>query len=408
VTVAAKAILTGIQIVEVSAFVAGPLAGTTLAELGADVIRVDPPGGGVDVNRWPIYHRRSLYWAGLNRGKRSITVDTTTRVGQSLVTGLAVRSGTVLTNLTVHKWMSYGLLKKRREDLIMGVIKGNPDGTSAVDYTVNAALGYPWVTGPDEGRAPVNHVLPAWDAMAGYLLTAGIVAAHLHRLLTGEGQYVDLSLSDVGLSLSSHLGFLAEAQLKSEPRERHGNFIFGSFGRDFRTIDGRHIMLVALTARQWESLIETTGLRLEMRSIEKQSGLDLSLEGDRFQLRNEIVSLLEPWIAARSYAEISALFNRNNVLWGPYQSFKELMADDDRASARNAMFGVLDQPGIGPHLAAASPLAFSGFRRAAPKPAPRMGEHTSEVLESVLGLSSSEIRGLEREGVIGPSTSSAP
>src|SRR2546427_6640659 len=103
-------ILSGLRIVEISAFIAAPLGGATLAEWGADVIRVDPPGGGVDIARWPLHKGRSLYWAGLNQGKRSVTIDMRTEVGQRQVSKLIAAPGAgggiVLTNLPVKGWNS--------------------------------------------------------------------------------------------------------------------------------------------------------------------------------------------------------------------------------------------------------------------------------------------------------------
>ncbi|MGH7765221.1 MAG: CoA transferase, partial [Candidatus Dormibacteraceae bacterium] len=196
--------MSGLRIVEVSAFVAAPLAGVTLASLGADVIRVDPHGGGIDINRWPMHRGKSLYWAGLNQGKRSVTFDTRTDEGRArvarLMTAPGEGGGIVLTNLPVAGWNSYEELAKLRPDLIMLVITGDRDGRPAVDYTVNAALGFPWVTGPQGLSGPVNHVLPACDAMTGYLAALAIVAADRHRRATGEGQLIELSLADVGLS----------------------------------------------------------------------------------------------------------------------------------------------------------------------------------------------------------------
>src|SRR2546428_5217028 len=112
----------------------------------------------------------------------------------------------------------------------MFVITGNRDGTAAVDYTVNAALGFPLITGPEGHDGPVNHVLPAWDAMTGYLAAAGILAAERHRRMTGHGQLVELSLADVGTAVAGHLGYLAEAELEPEPRSRYGNYVYGTFG----------------------------------------------------------------------------------------------------------------------------------------------------------------------------------
>jgi 2-methylfumaryl-CoA isomerase len=215
-------ILEGLRIVELSAFVAAPLGGATLAALGADVIRVDPPGGGVDMFRWPIHRGTSLYWAGLNQGKRSVTIDTRSEVGQRQVARLIAApgggGGIVLTNLPVKGWNSYESLAVLRPDLIMVVITGDHNGNTAVDYTVNAAVGFPWLTGPENHDGPVNHVLPAWDGMTGFLAGLAILAAERHRRLHGKGQLVELSLSDVALAMAGHLGLIGEATLEPEPR----------------------------------------------------------------------------------------------------------------------------------------------------------------------------------------------
>src|SRR2546427_7596855 len=278
-------ILSGLRIVEISAFIAAPLGGATLAGMGADVIRVDPPGGGVDIGRWPLRRGRSLYWAGLNQGKRSVTIDIRHEPGQEKVAKLIAApgdgGGIFLTNLPVAGWNSYDELKKLRGDLIMVVITGNRDGSAAVDYTVNAALGFPFITGPEGIEGPVNHVLPAWDAMTGFLASTAILAAERHRRLTGEGQLVELSLSDVGLAVAGHLGFVGEAVLEAEPRGRFGNHVFGTFGRDFVTRDGWRGMILALPPRQWRSLVEATGLSGEFRQPEARPGVYFNHQGDR-------------------------------------------------------------------------------------------------------------------------------
>src|SRR5207302_7743089 len=272
--------------------VAAPLAGATLASLGAEVVRIDPPGGGIDANRWPLHAGRSLYWAGLNQGKRSVNLDTRTEKGQQLATRLIVEAGMVLTNLPTAPWSAYERLRTLRPDLIMAALTGNPDGSTAVDYTVNAAVGFPFVTGPEGWEGPVNHVLPAWDALAGHHLATGLIAAELHRSRTGEGQLLRLSLADVALSTASRLGLVAEAQLTAEPRGRYGNDLYGSYSHDFKTADGRHLILVALTPRQWKSVVDATGMAEEMDRLTAELGVDLRLEGDRFTARAEISALL--------------------------------------------------------------------------------------------------------------------
>jgi 2-methylfumaryl-CoA isomerase len=377
-------ILSGLRIVEMSAFVAAPLGGATLAAMGADVIRVDPPGGGIDIGRWPLHRGRSLYWAGLNQGKRSVTIDTRHEAGQEkvakLITAPGEGGGIFLTNLPVSGWNSYAELRKLRGDLIMVVITGNRDGSGAVDYTVNAALGFPFITGPEGTDGPVNHVLPAWDAMTGFLAATAILAAERHRRLTGEGQLVELSLSDVGLAVAGHLGLIGEAVLETEPRGRFGNHVYGTLGRDFVTRDGRRVVVLALTPRQWRSLVEATGLSGEFRNLEARLGLYFNNEGDRWRGRQEICELLQAWIAVRNLSSVASAFDAQNVMWGPYQTFKELVAGDPRASAANALFADIDHPEFGTYPTPGSPLRFGAADAVRPKPAPKLGEHTEEVL----------------------------
>jgi 2-methylfumaryl-CoA isomerase len=380
----AAPILDGLRIVELSAFVAAPLGGATLAALGADVIRVDPPGGGIDIHRWPLHRGHSLYWAGLNQGKRSVTIDTRNEVGRRQVAGLIAApgegGGIVLTNLPVREWNSYEELSKLRRDLIMVAITGDRDGGTAVDYTVNAALGFPWLTGPEGIDGPVNHVLPAWDGMTGFLAAVAILAAERHRRLHGEGQLVELSLSDVGLALAGHLGLIGEAILESEPRGRFGNDVYGTFGRDFGTRDGRRVMVLALTPRQWTSLGEATGLTGEFAALESRAVADFRREADRWIHRKPLFALLEPWFAHHDLAEVRENFDRHGVLWSPYQTVKQLLADDPRASTANPMFSEVTHPWLGRFLTAGSPLRFGAAAPASARRAPDLGEHTEEVL----------------------------
>jgi len=261
------------------------------------------------------------------------------------------------------------------------LISGRRDDGIAVDYTVNASLGFPYVTGPEGYQEPINHVLPAWDAMTGFLAATAILAAERHRRLTGEGQLVELSLEDVGLAVTGHLGLIGEAILEEEPRERHGNHVYGTFGRDFATRDGRRVMVLALTAGHWRSIVEATGLSGEFSQLEARLDLYFNNEGDRWRGRREICERLDEWIAARNLNNVANIFDRNHVLWGPYQTFKELVAEDPRASAANPLFAEVDQPSLGRYIVPGSPLRFGAAKAVPPRPAPELGEHTKEVLE---------------------------
>jgi len=371
-----------------------------LVELGADVVRVDPPGGGVDSRRWPVHNGRSLYWTGLNQGKRSVNIDMRTSRGQQLVADLIVSAGTCITNLPPADWMNYRTLRTRRPDLVMATISGNGDGTVAVDYTINAALGFPWVTGPRTVEGPVNHVLPAWDLLTAQTTVTAVITAELHRARTGEGSNLKIALADVALSAVAHLGLIAEAQLDQNPRGRFGNDVFGTYGRDFATADGRHVVVIALTRRQWRSLVDATETRAEMAEVEKQHAADLGDEARRWELREAISAILAPWFKARTFKQIRSALDAHAVLWGPYQTFKQMLAEDPRASPRNPLFAQVVQPGLGEVLTAASPIFVESAERVPPGVAPAMGEHTRDVLQDWLGLTHSDLDDLATNGVI--------
>src|SRR5947199_1491678 len=195
--------LQDLRIVEISAFVAAPLGGMTMAQMGADVIRIDPIGGGIDHGRWPVTRDGlSLYWAGLNKAKRSLALALDQPEGRDIaravITAPGAGGGILLTNLAPWRGLDFTSLKAARNDLIMLRLTGNRDGSAAVDYTVNAASGFPLVTG--EGCMPVNHVLPAWDIAAGLYLATALLAAERHRSRTGAGQGGVAALSDVMLA----------------------------------------------------------------------------------------------------------------------------------------------------------------------------------------------------------------
>ena len=398
-------ILNGMRVVEGSAFVAAPLGGMTLAQLGADVIRFDPIGGGLDRNRWPVTEDgKSLFWAGMNKGKRSIQVDLGSPAGKELATALITapgdEAGLFLTNFPARGWLDYEALRKGREDLIMVSINGNYDGTSAVDYTINPATGFPWATGPRHLSIPFNHLLPAWDAITGTLAAGGMLAAERHRTRTGAGQLVRVALSDVAFAMVGNLGKIAEAQVCRRERPKDGNYLYGAFGRDFLTKEGRRIMIVALTLRQWHSLVEATGLGEAFETLERMLEVDLDKEGDRFKAREVIGATLKPWTTARTLDQIREVFDSHGVCWGPYQTFIELVDHDPRCSTENPMFDEVEQPGIGTHLMAGSPLEFGQVERVPVRRAPQLGEHTEEVLADVLGLSGAEIGRLHDDGVV--------
>ena len=398
-------VLAGMRVVEGSAFVAVPLAGMTLAQMGADVIRFDRPQGGLDAHRWPVTKDgTSLFWAGLNKGKRSLAVDMSRPEGQEIVTDLICApgpdAGLFLTNLRVRGWMDYPALKARREDLIMVSLTGTRRGEPAVDYTVNPSLGFPMATGPEGSTDPVAHMLPAWDCIAGGMVVNALLAAERHRLRTGRGQLAELSLKDVAAAMLANLGIVGEVVANGVDRSKSGNSLYGAYGQDFLLACGRRVMVIGLTDRQWRGLVKVLGLAQEVANLGQRMALDLSREGDRWLARKEITALFAPWFAARRLEEVAPLFDGAGLTWSIFRSFAQAVAEDPDLSEDNPMIRMLHQPGVGTLPVPGSPVTFSELARLSPAPAPVLGEHTEEILGDVLGLGSGQIGKLMDQGVV--------
>ena len=398
-------ILKGMRIVEGSAFVAVPLAGMTLAQMGADVIRFDRIGGGLDHGRWPVAPSgQSLFWAGMNKGKRSVAVDMKSPEGRELITRIITApgedAGMFLTNLRVRGWMDHETLSQHRRDLIMVTLMGDRHGRPQVDYTVNPALGIPDITGPEGYDEPVANALPAWDLVAGNMVVSALLAAERQRLRTGEGKDVELSLKDVAAATLGHLGMIGDAVLNETPRQKAGNALYGAYGQDFVCADGKRLMVIGLTERQWRGLLKVTGTQDAMAELSARSGKDLSDEGVRWQLRDEITQILKPWFARHPSTRIARLFDDAGVTWSQFRTVKEAVAKDPDLGADNPMFQTLHQPGLGTFPVPGSPMTFSGHARQAPVKAPELGAHTEEVLGDVVGMTDTEIAQLFDQGIV--------
>lgn len=396
-------ILSGMRVVEAAAFVAAPLGGMTLAQMGADVIRIDALGGGLDYRRWPVTQdNTSLFWCGLNKSKRSVALDLSSPEGREIAMAIACApgedAGLFLTNFPPRGWLDHDKLKVHRPDLVQLTLMGDRHGGSAVDYTVNARLGLPYMTGPLDAQGAVNHVLPAWDLITGQMVAVGLLAAERHRRRIGTGQHVKLALEDVALAVMQHLGFIAEAQ-HGQPRERHGNELFGAFGQDFLSADKERVMVVGLTLKQWSSLVEATQTGNAVAALAERLGLDLNQEGNRFRAREAIADLISPWFASRSFSEIAEVFDRQGVCWSRYQGIDEL-AKDPSCSPDNPLFTRADQPGVGEMLLAGIPLQFGAVPRTPARPAPRLGQHTEEVLSELLGMGGAQYGRLHDKGIV--------
>ena len=390
--------LAGVRIVEISSFVAVPLAGMTLCQLGAEVIRVDPIDGAADYRRWPLTgDGESIYWAGLNKGKQSVAVDMRSPDGQDLVQRLIAHSGVLITNVVGREWHSYDSLTRLRPDLIQVEVSGRADGGTGVDYTVNAGIGFPMVTGPAELATPVNHVLPAWDVTCGIYTALAVVSALRHRDATGQGDQIRIPLENVALATAGNLGFLTEVMVNGTARERIGNSVYGQYGQDYTSSDGASFMVVALTQRHFRDLTELTGTTKAVAALAENLEADFTDEGQRYEHREALTGLFNEWFSHHTAEQITGALSASSVLWERYRTFAEAVASE--MVTDNPMFTPLDQPRIGEYLAPGLPMSIGGvFPPAAAAPA--LGDHTSSVLGDWLDMSPGEIELLVESGTV--------
>lgn len=392
-------LLNNLTVIEASSFVASPSAGLYLAQMGADVIRVDQIGGGLDFNRWPkTDDGHSLYWENLNRSKKSLALNLVSPEGRELLQELVRSTGHCLTNFPARGFMAHESLSTGRPDLITVRIMGTPDGGSALDYTVNNAVGYPDITG--SGPAPVNHVLPAWDLLTGAYAAFAMLAALRHRDATGAGQEVRIPLSDVAIGTVANLGALAEVLFTGANRERLGNTVYGAFGRDFITRDGVRLMIMAITPSQWKALVQVLDMVADVEAIEQARGVSFAkYEGLRFEHRDALFPVVEQRVQGWLYADLEAALEEAGACFGRYRSMLEA-AHDAKLVRDNPVFEHVANPSGFDYPAAGSFATIPDLPRLPPAPAPYLGQNSEEILTNQLGLSAGAIAKLIDAGTV--------
>ena len=400
-------ILKDLAVVEAASFIAGPSCALHLQQFGATVIRIDPLGGGPDFHRWPQDAAgSSLYWESLNKGKLSVALDLSRPEGRDLAARIITAPGTgrglFVTNFPQGGFLAHDRLAALRPDLITLRVQGWPDGRNGVDYTVNAAVGVPFMTGDDRqnGAEPVNATLPAWDLLAGAYGAFALLAAERHRRDTGRGTEIRLALSDIAIGALAHLGQVAEV-LTAGDRGRFGNALYGAFGRNFTTRDGRQVMIVAITPRQWRGLVDGLGVAAEVAALETALGVRFAHdEGARFTHRDALGEIVARGCAGFDLTDLAALLDRGGVCWEPYQTLQAAVTQDVRLVRDNPIFSDIRQAS---GVLAPVPGALArveGLARKAPEPARPLGADTQRVLAEVLGLDAPEIDRLADQGLV--------
>ncbi|KFG90894.1 CAIB/BAIF family protein [Sphingobium herbicidovorans NBRC 16415] len=395
-------VLSGLSLIEASSFVASPSAGLYCAQMGMEVIRVDQIGGGPDFHRWPVTaNDDSLYWENLNRAKKSVAIDLARPEGRELLQALVKKSGQFITNFPADGFLSHEALSADRADLVTVRVMGWPDGRPALDYTVNNAVGYPMMTG--QGPEPVNHVLPAWDLLSGAHAAFSLLALILHRTATGKGGEARIPLSDVAIGTVANLGGLAEVLATGQNRPRLGNVVYGLFGRDFVTADGVRTMIVVVTPRQWKNLVEALALNEAIAAIEAKRGVSFAKDdGTRFSHRDALFPLFEQAIGARNHADLTAALDAGGVVHSSYRTMLEAAQDPALVDA-NPIFGNAENPSGLIYPAAGAFATIPQLDRGAPRPAPRNGQHSEEILSKYLGLTGAAFGRLVDNGTVGRS-----
>lgn len=398
-------LLQGLRIVEGASFIAGPSCALYLAQMGAEVIRFDDIAGGPDFRRWPLApNGRSLYWEGLNKAKKSVAIDLSRPEGRALAQRLATApgeaAGLFVTNFSDQGFLSYERLRALRNDLICVRVLGWADGKTGVDYTINAAVGVPLMTGFADQARPINHVLPAWDLLAGAYAAFTLVSALMARRGSGLGQHILIPLSDVAASSLANIGMVAETLSQGRQRHRMGNDLYGAFGRDFCTSDGKRVMLVAITPKQWSALVKALDLSASISQIETTFGISFAGdEGNRFRHRQHIFPLVESACAKWSFHELADRLDANGACWSQYQSMERAL-EDPSLFAGNDIFQDVEHPSGMRYPTPGAAATIAKQKRAPISPAPILGADTDEVLSSVLGLSPVEIAKLHDAHIV--------
>ena len=399
-------LLSDLSIIEVSSFVASPTAGLYCAQMGAEVIRIDHTAGGLDYQRYMLTKEgRSLSWENLNRAKKSVALDLRSGEGRELCVELAAKTGQCITNLPERSFMSHDAMAAQREDMISVRIMGWHDGRQAMDFTVNAASGYPLMCGPEDWETatapPVNQVLPAWDFITGAYASFALLAALRERDSSGKGHEVRIPLGDVAIGTMANSGALAEMRYRGSDRIRLGNAIWGAFGKDFRSKDGVRFMVAALTGKQWAGLVEAFGVAEEIAALEARLGVRFA-DGDepRFENREPLFAIFDQAAAAMDWADLEARMASAGTTFERYRTMHEAAHDQ-------VLIG--DNPLFGPSPANPSGFEYPATRSFAnmpdeqtgdPAPAPYLGQHSEEVLAERLGLSSGAIGKLVDAGTV--------
>ncbi|KAA0588156.1 CoA transferase (plasmid) [Azospirillum oryzae] len=396
--------LSHIRVLELSRVLAGPWSAQTLADLGADVIKVERPGAGDDTRAWgpPWAGDQSAYFLSTNRGKRSITIDFERPEGQELVRKLAAQADVVIENFKVGGLVKYGLdydsLKAVNPRLVYCSITGFGQtgpyrNRAGYDFMIQGMGGLMSITGQPDGEpggGPVKVGVAVTDIFTGLYATIGIMGALAHRDRTGEGQQVDLALLDVQVAVLANqaMNCLVGGKAPQRLGNAHPNIVPY---QAFATRDG-YIILAVGNDGQFAKFCTVAG-RPELAKDERYA-----TNPARVANRKELVALLEELIRTRDSHDWLSALEQVGVPCGPINDLTAVF-EDPQVRARN-IHQDLPHPTQGSVPTVASPIRYSGTPLVHDTAPPTLGQHTDTVLAESLGLSGADIAALRDKGVI--------
>ncbi|WP_321838198.1 MULTISPECIES: CaiB/BaiF CoA-transferase family protein [Pseudomonas] len=403
--------LSHLRVLDLSRVLAGPWAGQILADLGAEVIKVERPGNGDDTRAWgPPFLKdaygestgEAAYYLSANRNKQSVTIDFTKPEGQQLVRELAAKSDILIENFKVGGLQAYGLdyasLKALNPDLIYCSITGfgqtGPYAKRAgYDFMVQGLGGLMSLTGRpegEEGAGPVKVGVALTDILTGLYSTVAILAALAHRQHDGGGQHIDMALLDVQVACLANqaMNYLTTGVAPQRLGNAHPNIVPY---QDFPTADGDFIL--------------TVGNDSQFRKFAEVAGRSEWVDDPRFATnklrvanRGVLVPLIRQATVFKTTAEWVAQLEAVGVPCGPINDLAQVFADPQVQARGLAMQLPHALAGLVPQVA--SPIRLSETPVEYRNAPPLLGEHTQQVLERVLGMQASAVQALRLSGVL--------
>ncbi len=394
--------LAGLRVLDLSMRLAGPLAAQLLGDMGAEVIKVEPPGGDESRRVPPYFHGVSTYYLGINRNKQSIVVDLKQAEGRAIVHGLAARCDVLLENfrpgVQEKLGIDYPTLRRLNPRLIYSSVTGFGDSgpyaqRPAYDLVAQALSGHMSVTG-EAGRPPVRMGVSIGDILAGCFSVQGILAALYFRERSSQGQRVSVSLLDAMVGILAYFG--SAYLLKGEVPEPTGNahpFMVPQQG--FLAADGWFVA-IGHNGAFWTNFCRAIG-REELEHDPRFATLE-----QRIVNKHALLGLLQALFASRPRAEWVAAFVRHGVPAAPVNGIAEAL--DDPQVLANGMILPMAHPAYGAVRSVGSPLRFSAAPETRAGAPPLLGEDTRRILAEHLNYSDAQIDDLLHRGVVAASS----